>query len=203
MPDEKQDVNDVLASIEQEVIKETETKIQLCSFDCISEDVKKCCKCDKFFCVIHASNFSPNFCQDCFKNLSVIISKFEKRVEDYDVSTDTVTTHKSSCRQISIDGPSWVFYTAWIKQFTEEQLKEIFEFHYFMVKMIESENENRRVRAAQKIREMPLPFRVTRTKETKTSKTTTVIDPKAELKKKFPKLSEDMIDAMIKVLMNP
>lgn len=165
-----------------------------CAF-CTKEDVQKCLKCQRFFCPTHSCRVSPNFCQDCFKNLSVIIDKFTRTIEDYDHTTDSMVVKKESCTQLRLDGPDYVFYTKWINQLNDDELRSVFEFHYFITKLIEHENETRIIAKNKKKRETPYPISVTKTTETKTTKTTQQKDLRSELRKL--KVPEAVIDAMI------
>lgn len=167
----------------------------VCAF-CTKEDVKKCLKCNRNFCPEHSARISPNFCQDCFKNLSVIIDKFTRTIEDYDHTTDSMVVKKDSCMQLRLDGPDYVFYTRWINQLNDDELRNVFEFHYFIVKLIEHENETRIITKNKKLRDAPSPLSITKTTETKTTKTTTQKDMRTELRKL--KLPDAVIEAMIK-----
>src|SRR5206468_2597977 len=82
---------------------------------CEKEEVKQCMKCKRHFCVDHCSKISPNFCQDCFAEVTVIVDKYVKTSEEYDEKSDQVITHRSSARRIRLDGPDWVWYSTAIQ----------------------------------------------------------------------------------------
>lgn len=174
---------------------EEQEKLIVCTF-CTSENIKNCLKCKRPFCVIHSSHVSPNFCKECFNNLQAINKRFIRTVEDYDSSTDTMTTRRESCDQLMLDGPDYVFYTAWINTLNDDELKLSFEFHYFIVKQIEHANEIRKIEHSQKLRGMPLPISTITTTETKTERKVKVKDPRAELRKLG--IPEATIDVMLK-----
>ena len=167
----------------------------VCAF-CTKEDVKKCQRCERSFCTEHAARFSPNFCQECFKNLAVVVDKFVRTSEDYDQTTDKLTTRRESCARIQIDGPDYVFYTKWINNLNDEELLSIFEFHYFIVKLIEHENEVRKINRNKRNREMPLPLATTTVTETRSVKQTKAKDMRTELRKLG--LPEATIELMVK-----
>src|SRR6185312_977680 len=122
--------------------QEVAVPLIVCAF-CTKEDVQKCKRCNRTFCIDHASRFSPNFCQECFKNVTVVVDKFIRKVEDYDHTKDEMVVRTESCDRLRLDGPDYVFYTRWINQLNDDELKSVFEFHYFIVKLIEHENEVR------------------------------------------------------------
>jgi len=175
-----------------------------CVFDCSSEETKSCLKCHRNYCILHSSRISSNFCQDCFKNLSLIVDKFERRVEDYDSVTDTVTTKKESCKRLKFDGPDWIFYTAWIDKLTDDELQTVWEFHFFVLKLIEQQNEIRGAKRRDQLKSKSTQFmsgvQVTTTKETRTRKEVKPKDPLIELKKIFPNKSEDFYKQMMAVM---
>lgn len=175
---------------------------KICYFNCSAHDeqVIQCKKCQRYYCIIHASKFSPNFCQDCFKNLSLIVDKFEKRTEDYNPQTDTVNVRKESCTRLRFDGPDWIFYTAWIDKLSDDDMKTVHEFHFFILKMIEHDNEVRKINHAKKLRDTPLPkgsLQTQTTKTTKTTKTAKPVDLRAMLKKMNPRITDAQLDAMV------
>jgi hypothetical protein len=179
------------------ILDPVEKKLNTCVFLCNEEITINCLKCKRPFCINHASRFSPNFCQDCFKALSLIVDKFERRVEDYDAVTDSVITRKETCKRLRLDGPDWVFYTAWIHKLTDEELQVVFEFHYFVVKLIETENEQRKIKNRTKLQGMPLPMGVSTTTETRTKRVAKPKDPLTELKRMFPGKSEAFYTQML------
>jgi hypothetical protein len=181
----------------KEILDPVEKKLNTCVFTCNEEITIACRKCGRNFCINHASKFSPNFCQDCFKALSLIVDKFERRVDDYDAVTDSIVTRKESCKRLRLDGPDWVFYTVWIHKLSDEELQVVFEFHYFIVKLIETENEQRKINHAQRLRGMPVPLGVKTTTETRTKRTVKPKDPLTELKRMFPGKSEDFYKQML------
>lgn len=175
-----------------------ESKLQplvTCSF-CTVEEIRNCRKCKRPFCTNHSHRFSPDFCQDCFKNLTVIADKFTRTTEEYDHQNDQVVTRRESCDRLRLDGPDYPFLTMWIDKLSDEELKSVYEFHYFVVKIIEHDNEVRKIGKQKKLRETPL-IQTIRTTETKVRRETRPLDLGAELKKKFPGLPQHVIDSMV------
>jgi hypothetical protein len=167
-----------------------------CSF-CTNEQVRNCRKCQRPFCTNHTHKFSPDFCQDCFKNVSVIVDKFRKTVESYDYQNDKVVVHKEECDQFRLDGPDYPFLTMWLSKLTEDETKAVYEFHYFIVKIIEHDNEVRKINNRNLRKPTGKIVSVIKTTETKSRRETKVLDLGAELKKKFPGLPQHVIDSMV------
>lgn len=179
--------------------------IQTCSFQpCTEEHVTKCRKCQRVFCVIHANHFSPNFCQDCFKNLSAVEEKFNRVFEDYDTKTEIVTIRKDIRTRYYMDGMDWPFLGVWIKNLTDEELRSWWIFHFSVMKLIEVENETRRVtkRNVQKqqtphlISKMNVMSNGTKVKVTKAPDTADQV--RAKLRKTG--IPENLIDQMISAM---
>lgn len=174
-----------------------------CSFQHNNEEVqdilllKVCLKCKQLFCPMHSARFSPNFCQDCFKNLTVILDKYIRSTEDYDSITDQLVTRKESCNRLQIDGPDYVFYTKWIHKLNDDELKSVFEFHYFIVKLIENENEIRIItkNKNKSKKNIQAPISIVKTTEVTSKKESKPKDLRTELKKLG--IKDDVIDKMI------
>ena len=183
---------------EAQVLVDQSKKIITCAFDrCTEMDVHYCRKCERPYCIMHSNRFSPNFCKECFANLACIESKFTRTFEDFDEKTDKLIITKQSCVKYYMDGPDWPFLTAWIDGLNDHELKTIWNFHFFVMKTIESENEVRKIKKYKKLREMPSPVKVLKSanKITKTIQITT----SEELRKKFKKqgLPDAIIEQMI------
>lgn len=149
-------------------------------------EVKACMKCTKPFCAEHASRISPNFCKDCFAELAVVIDKYTKVEEEYDEKSDSVVTHKQSCRRIRLDGPDFVWYSIAITLLTDEELKQVLEFHRYMVTLIESTSMIRTVKASQALAGQ---------KQTRTITTSTTTEVKKTRKVKTQKSLRDVLIA--------
>lgn len=206
MPIDSQDNEDLLLS-EIEEKKEIEAltgeNLTVCVFGhCTEQDTLKCRKCQRNFCIMHANRFSPNFCKDCFSNLACIEDKFTRTFEDYDAKHDKMIVTNESCTRYYMDGPDWPFLTAWIDSLTDDQLRAIWNFHFFVMKTIEAENEVRKIKKSAKLREYKVEKQVSTTKTTKVKSVTTKtvqVDTAEELRKKFKKqgLPDAIIDQMI------
>lgn len=187
----------------QEDIKEI-----TCIFDCSEQNVQKCRKCGRPFCIMHANRFSPNFCKECFSNLAVIEGKFHRTFSEevYVEETDSVKTvvTNESCKKYYIDGPDWPFLTTWIDTLSDDELRVVWNFHFFVMKTIEAENETRKVERQRKLREEgdKLPKLVTsKTTISKTTQSKPVDTPdtiRAKLKKQG--LPDIVIEQMVKVM---
>ena len=176
--------------------------LTVCVFECSNEETKECLKCKRHFCIFHSNRISPNFCQDCFKQISLIKDKFERRVEDYDLATDTVTVRKESCDRIKLDGPDWVFYTAWIDTLNDDELQGVFEFHFFILKMIETQNEMRGQKYKDKLKgiKFSVGMSVTTTTDKRTKREVKQEDPMKKLKKLFPGKTDDQLKAIMAIM---
>lgn len=189
-----EDNDNTLVSIDQPIQVDTE-KLVICVFDCTETNIKLCKKCNRPYCLIHANRFSPNFCKDCFKNLSLVEKKFQRRTEDFDEVNDKLIIKTESCTQYMMDGIDWPFFNPWIADQTDEELSNLWNFHYFIMKSIETENDNRVIKKNAKIRNQPTPKLIT----TKTTmKVTKAVDSKEDIIKKLKKqgLPQAVIDAM-------
>src|SRR5215831_5027059 len=155
--------------------------VQLTCKYCLNENIKLCLKCKSRYCSIHAAKFSPNFCKDCLTNLGVIIDTVNRTSTEYDMLDDSLITKVTQSKTLQLDGSDWVFYSKWIEDLREEDWLEIYQFHYFVIKMMEYENEVRKVKAARRIASAPLSVRVT--KESKTKKEVSQVDMQTKLEK--------------------
>lgn len=148
---------------------------------CLNENVKLCLKCKSRYCSIHAAKFSPNFCKDCLTSLSVILDTISRTSTEYDLIDDALITKSVQSKTLQLDGPDWIFYSAWIENLPETDWLEIYQFHYFVLKMMEYENEVRKVKQARRVASAPLAVRMT--KESKTKKEVTQVDMQTKLEK--------------------
>lgn len=177
-----------------------------CAFDhCTEEEIKHCRKCGRNFCIMHANRFSPNFCKECFSNLSYVEAKFTQRIEDYNENTGQVTVTEKSRTRYYMDGPDWPHLKIWIDTLTDDELKSVWGFHYFVMKSIEAENEVRKIKKLKTKREQQAQGISTgsvKVSSKSTLKTTTVIDTAESLRKKFKKqgLPDTIIEQMIQAM---
>lgn len=183
--------------------QESSSKLATCSFDnCTEEQVTKCRKCDRLFCVMHSNKFSPNFCQSCFTNLAAIEEKFNRVFEDYDTKTDTVQIRKETHSKYYMDGMDWPFLGLWINKLSDDELRSWWIFHFSVMKLIEAENETRKVRKNQKLREQGIGLITgvkTKTTTTVTRTTTKMSDTPEQVRAKLKKqgVPDNIIDMMI------
>lgn len=181
-------------------------KILICSFsNCGEQNVHKCRKCERPYCVMHSNKFSPNFCQDCFKNLSAIEEKFHRVFDDYDTKTNTLTVHKQTNTRYYMDGADWPFVQLWIHELSDDELRTWWIFHHSVMKSIEAENEVRKVRKAKHERENPTIRLVSSTqkKGNTTTKVTKAVDTPEQLRTKLKKqgLPDAVVEMMIKTML--
>lgn len=146
----------------------------------IAEDkaTKLCIKCSKPFCPEHSSKISPNCCKDCFATFSFTVDKFTREDVEYNEKTDTIVTHKSSSRRIRLDGPDYVWYSMAIQRLTDPELESMFQFHRYMVSLLEHTTTVRLVRKSQELAKTPsnnistvVRTEVKKTRKVKTQKT--------------------------------
>jgi len=170
----------------------------VCSY-CPETTPKQCIKCKKPYCPNHASRLSPQFCQDCFKELSIIIDKYHKIEDEYDEATDSVIHRSSSCKRIRCDGPDWVFYNTAIHLLSDDELLNQIEFHKFMVSQIENTQDVRKVKKNQAQYGASQGYKVSSTKSTteiRRKREVKPVDVRARLKKQG--IPDALIDAMMK-----
>lgn len=177
-------------------------KLRVCVFEnCTEEKVRECLKCKRLFCIIHANRFSPNFCKECFTNLAVVEGKFTRTFDYYNEDTDEVIVTKESCTRYHMDGADWPFVVAFINKLTDDELKAVWNFNFFVMKQIETENENRKIKTAAKLRAQPTPRLIKQTVTTKKT-VTKAPDTPEEMRKRLKKqgLPDAVIDQMIAVM---
>jgi len=196
-------ISDINEQKEEEVFKESlkNDPVLTCAFDhCTELDVKSCRKCNRLYCIMHANRFSPNFCKECFSNLSCIESKFTRTFEHYDEIKDQVIITKQSCTKYYMDGPDWPHMGLWISSLNDDELRSIFNFHFFVMKSIEAENEVRKIKRLKKLREQPTL--TVKTSMKSVLKTTVQVDTADSLRKKFKKqgLPDAIIEQMIQAM---
>jgi hypothetical protein len=170
------DVSDAIARQDQEELKAATENIITCAFDCSEMDIVNCRKCSRPFCIMHSNRFSPNFCKECFANLACIEDKFTRTFEDYNEVTEKLTITRQSCTKYYMDGPDWPFFTPWIASLSDTELRSIWNFHFFVMKTIEVENEVRRIKKLKKLREEPTP-KIRRITSVAKSTTTKIVQP--------------------------
>lgn len=162
-----------------------------CKF-CLNEHVKICLSCQSRYCAIHAAKFSPNFCKDCLSNLSAITSRVPRTSTEYDLLDDKLIIRTVESRTLQLDGPDWIFYNQWISDIKEEDWLEVYQFHFLVLKMMERDNELRKVKKARRIA-AATPIKLT--PEAKTKKPPTA----AEMQLSFEKMN--IPSAVIKAMM--
>jgi hypothetical protein len=188
---------------ETDIIKTSES-ILICAFNCTEQNVKNCRKCTRPFCIMHCNTFTPNFCKDCFKDLAVISDKF-KRTFDYIGDNGQLYIKTEERVRYYLDGMDWPFVTPWINSLSDDELRSLWVFHHYIMRLIETENDTRNVEKNRKLRESPVPRLISgATTTTRTIKTTKPTQPetaesiRAKLKKSG--ISDMIIDNMIKAM---
>jgi hypothetical protein len=106
----------------------------------------KCLKCKTPFCEEHASPYSPRYCHNCLKQISVLIDKYVRELTVWNPRTEQWETERQACRRIRLDGPDYIWFTYHISQLTEEQLAQHIEFHKSIIQLIENEHHERIVK---------------------------------------------------------
>ncbi len=177
--------------------------ITICTFNCSEQNVKKCRKCNRPFCIMHANHLSPNFCKDCFKNLAIVADKF-KRTFDYISDNGQLYVKTEERTRYYLDGPDWPFVTPWIDSLSDDELKIMWVFHHYIMKLIESENDTRNIERSRKLREIPTAKLITG-QVTKSRTVTKVQQPETEESlraklSKLPGMTKETIDAMIQAM---
>lgn len=170
-----------------------EAAVPVCCKYCLSEQTKTCLMCQSRYCVLHAAKFSPNFCKDCLTNLSVIMDTISRTSTEYDMLDDQLVTNVIQSKTLQLDGPDWVFYSTWIENLREEDWLEIYQFHYFVLKYMEYQNEIRKVKRAKRIASAPLSVKMT--KESKITKVAAPVDMQTQFERM--KIPEATIRAML------
>jgi hypothetical protein len=178
----------------------TET-ISNCYFpQCSEQELHTCRKCERKYCVMHTNKFSPNFCGECFKNLQAIEAKFTRTFDDYSTLDDKVTIHKETHTKYYMDGMDWPFLGVWVHRLSEEELRVWWVFHHSIMKLIEVENETRRIEKSRKLREQGIGLITGFNKKAGVSvKITKSPDTAEDVRKKLKKqgIPDNIIDMMI------
>lgn len=174
--------------------------ITICAFDCSEQNVSKCRKCNRPFCIMHCNHFSPNFCKDCFKDLSIIANKF-KRTFDHIAENGQLYVQTEERIRYYLDGPDWPFVTPWIDSLSDDELKSIWVFHHYIMRLIEVENDTRRVEKTRQLANTVVPRLITTTKSRSVTKVQTPKTPE-QMKAEWLKLGipEATITAMLAAL---
>jgi hypothetical protein len=174
--------------------------ILICAFDCTEQNVHKCRKCDRPFCIMHANHISPNFCKDCFKDVHIIAEKF-KRTFDHIADNGQLYVKTEERTRYFLDGPDWPFVTPWIDSLSDDELKSLWVFHHYIMRLIELENDTRRVENTRKLGAIPIPRLVTTTKTRSVSKVVAPETPES-MRAKWVKMGipSATIDIMLKAL---
>jgi hypothetical protein len=148
---------------------------------------------------MHCNTYSPNFCKECFSNISIVAEKF-KRVFDHVADNGQLYTKVEEKIKYYLDGPDWPFVTPWIDSLSDEELKILWVFHHHIMKAIEHENDTRNVERNRKLREQPTPRLITGT-VTKTRSVTKIQQPETPetMRAKWTKqgIPNNIIDMMI------
>lgn len=165
-----------------------------CGF-CSNTDPRDCQKCGKPFCHDHVSKISPIFCQDCFKEVVLIIERVTRTDTEYDYVQDEVVSIKSQSKRLRLDGPDWVWYSRAINLLNEEEFKVMWEFHRFVISLMEHVDATRKVAKNARLRDEKIILSVTSSTTTKTKRTAKPVTLREILTKQG--LSEDVINAML------
>ena len=183
-------------TIEQKDINNPDT-ISICAFDCTEQNVKRCRKCNRPFCIIHCNHISPNFCKECFKDISIVSEKF-KRTFDHISDNGQLYVRTEERMKYYLDGPDWPFVTPWISSLSDTELEIIWVFHHYIMKLIEVENDTRHVQKNRTLRDTQVPRLIT---QTVTKKVTRLVQPDTPetMRVKWEKmgLDKDTIDMMV------
>lgn len=187
------------------VSPETVDKLLICFFDCTEQNVKLCRKCNRPFCIMHSNTFTPNFCKDCFKDLAIIEQQF-KRTFDHVSDNGQKRTVVEERTRYYMDGPDWPFITPWIHTLDDVQLKTLWVFHHSIMRLIEVENETRRIEYNRKQRESQPSTRLITQSTTSSSggktRVTKTADTPDDVRKRLKKqgIPEAIIETMIKAM---
>lgn len=182
-------------------IEETTEPIVICAFSqCTEQNVKRCRKCNRPFCILHCNHFSPNFCKECFSNLGIVAEKF-KRSFDYIGNNGQLYTQTETRIKYYLDGIDWPFIMPWIDSLNDEELGILWVFHHYIMRMIEVENDTRRVQHTRQLQNTPVPKLITQTVSKKVTKINQPETPE-QLKAKWLKqgLSAAVVDMMVAAL---
>lgn len=159
--------------------------LRICNYCATQDSLKECIRCGKLYCFMHSATFSPNFCQDCFKNFGAVWDKFIRTTTEYDPVSNSVYHLTKSSDRVRMDGPDYVFYTRWINKISDDDLEQVYEFHYFILKLIEHENEIRKIKHNRALQEKykGIPIGILTTKETRSRREIKQKDMQAELER--------------------
>lgn len=185
---------------ETDTLSSESLPLVICAFDCTEQNVQKCRKCNRPFCIMHCNHFSPNFCKDCFKDLSIIADKF-KRTFDHIADNGQLYVKTEERVRYYLDGPDWPFVTPWIDSLSDDELKSLWVFHHYIMRLIEVENDTRRVENTRKLAQTIVPRLTTVTKTRSVTKINTPETPE-QMKAKWLKMGipQATVDIMLAAL---
>ncbi len=156
---------------------------ELCTWcpmeDMGTKELKHCIKCTRPFCPEHASAITPNCCKECFADFAYVIKEHTKTDVEYDEKTDSLITHRSSGQRINLMGPDYVWYSIWIQHLTDEELATSFQFHRFVISLLETTKDVRQVQRNQKLAGEKFTSRITTSTTTEIKKTRKVKQQKS------------------------
>jgi hypothetical protein len=133
---------------EKESSKEIKTK-KVCS-ECLlgnlTENVGiiKCSKCNTIFCYHFASAIDPQYCTECFGDLTVTKEIVTKEYVHYNEETDEITSYKRRARATKISGEDWLFAQRRIENISDAELEAAIEYHRAILGLMIYEREVRR-----------------------------------------------------------
>jgi hypothetical protein len=166
-----------------------------CAF-CAELETKTCERCNKLFCKNHVSKISPIFCIECFAQVTLIIDNLTKRDSEWDMFEDCLVERKSTARTLRLDGPDWVWYSAIINNLNEDEFKTMFEFHRFIISLMEHVNDIRKVEKNALLKGQKIVLGITQTTTTKTVRKAKQVSLEEVLRKQG--LPEAVVQAMLK-----
>lgn len=130
-----------------EVINLFPTVCEECKEKNLTEKVylEECPECNGTYCHHFASGVDPAICINCCSKVEMTEQIVTKTVEHYHEETDTVTTKKSTARQIKFDGFHWLFFQRRIEQMDDKELLLSIEYHRAIYNAMMLERDKRRV----------------------------------------------------------
>ena len=103
----------------------------------------RCATCSLIFCTHFASNIDPQFCTECFSDITLHKEVITKTYQ-YENADGEVAEYKRKARLIRLEGLSWLFIQRKILDMSDEALELAIEYHREIMTGMVSEREQRK-----------------------------------------------------------
>lgn len=128
--------------------------------ECGQPAIGQCTHCKKYFCRTDVSNVDFSSCNKCCESVDIIVNKVSKNEEDYDEFREETVLKTFEAKRIILDGQHWIRNSTIIGDVDDKILGETLEFYGTMVRLLEQELLNRKIkRDKAKIAAHPITYK--------------------------------------------